>query len=48
MGDLRRAAPVIGCGESDLRARITSNCSEGGGGSEFFESGDQSDGRASL
>ena len=31
MVDMRRAALVTGCGNLDLRARIASNCSKGGG-----------------
>ena len=30
MGDMRSAALVIGCGDSDLRARIASDQSYGG------------------
>ena len=30
-GDMRRATLVIGCGDSDLRARIASDRSDGGG-----------------
>ena len=40
---MRRAALVIGCGDSDLRARIASNRSEGEG-VESVESGNISDG----
>ena len=35
MGDMRRAALAIGCGDSDLRARIASKLSEGGRGSNI-------------
>ena len=38
VGDMRRAALVIGYGESDLHARISSDQSEGGG-FESFEVG---------
>ena len=47
MGDMRRAALVIGCGDSDLRARITSNWLEGERGLEYVKDGDRSDVQAS-
>ena len=43
---MRRAALVIGCGDSDLSARIDSNWSEGGR-LESVEGGDLSDGQLS-
>ena len=43
---MRRAALVIGYGDSDLRAKITSDWSVGGE-FESVEGGDRSDGRAS-
>ena len=48
MEDMRKAALVIGCGDTNLRARIASNRSEGGGGGvESVEGGYRSDGQAS-
>ena len=46
MGDMRRAALVIGCGDSDLHGSIASNRSEEGGVTSV-EGGNQSDGRLS-
>ena len=43
---MRREALVIECGDSDLRARIASNRSDGGG-FKSIEGGDRSDGRVS-
>ena len=46
VGDMRRTALVIVCGNSDLHAMIASNWSDGGG-FKYDEGGDQSDVRAS-
>ena len=41
VGDMRRAALVIRCGDSYLHARIASDCSDGGGEFESVEGGDR-------
>ena len=46
VGDMRRAALVIRCGDLDLHARIAADWSEGGR-VESVEGGNQSYGRAS-